>query len=91
LVVKYRLTWCDGHWVFPGGDPVEGRSFAGDPAIEALGEKDAEFANGAPLGCSSPPPFVGFSWIGGAFTPREQHSPESAAAIKVSDDLVAEL
>ena len=39
----------------------------------------------------TPPPFVDFAWIGGAFTPRDQHSPESAAAIKVSDDLVAEL
>src|SRR6516165_6215215 len=35
----------------------------------------------------TPPPFVDHAWIGGAFTPREQHSPESAAAIKVSDDL----
>jgi FMN-dependent NADH-azoreductase len=39
----------------------------------------------------TPPPFVDFAWIGGAFTPGDQHSPESAAAIKVSDDLVAEL
>jgi FMN-dependent NADH-azoreductase len=39
----------------------------------------------------TPPPFVDLAWIGGAFTPREQHSPESAAAIKVSDALVAEL
>jgi FMN-dependent NADH-azoreductase len=39
----------------------------------------------------TPPPFVDLAWIGGAFTPREQHSPESAAAIKVSDDLIAEL
>jgi FMN-dependent NADH-azoreductase len=39
----------------------------------------------------TPPPFVDLAWIGGAFTPREQHSPESAAAIKISDDLVAEL
>jgi FMN-dependent NADH-azoreductase len=39
----------------------------------------------------TPPPLVDFAWIGEAFTPREQHSPESAAAIKVSDDLVAEL
>ena len=39
----------------------------------------------------TPPPFVDLAWIGGAFTPREQHSPESAAAIKVSDDFVAEL
>src|ERR1700728_2612535 len=39
----------------------------------------------------TPPPFVDLAWIGGAFTPREQHSPEIAAAIKVSDDLVAEL
>ena len=36
-------------------------------------------------------PFVDAHWIGGAFTPSEQHSPESAAAIKVSDDLVTEL
>ena len=36
-------------------------------------------------------PFVDQAWIGGAFTPREQHSPESAAAIKVSDELVAEI
>jgi FMN-dependent NADH-azoreductase len=36
-------------------------------------------------------PYVDLPWIGGAFTPPEQHSPESAAAIKVSNDLVAEL
>jgi FMN-dependent NADH-azoreductase len=36
-------------------------------------------------------PFVDLPWIGGAFTPPEQHSPESAAAIKVSNDLVTEL
>jgi FMN-dependent NADH-azoreductase len=39
----------------------------------------------------TPPPFVDLAWISGAFTPREQHSPESVAAISVSDDLVAEL
>ena len=36
-------------------------------------------------------PFVDLPWIGGAFTPPETHSAESAAAIRVSDDLVAEL
>jgi len=36
-------------------------------------------------------PFVDMPWIGGAFTPPEQHSPESKAAIKISDELVAEL
>jgi FMN-dependent NADH-azoreductase len=36
-------------------------------------------------------PFVDLPWIGGAFTPPEQHSPEATAAIKVSNDLVAEL
>jgi len=36
-------------------------------------------------------PFVDLPWIGGAFTPPEHHSPESAAAIKISNDLVAEL
>ena len=39
----------------------------------------------------TPPPFVDLAWIGGAFTPRDQHSPENAAAIQISDDLVAEL
>jgi FMN-dependent NADH-azoreductase len=39
----------------------------------------------------TPPPFVDHAWISGAFMPREQHSPESVAAIRVSDDLVAEL
>lgn len=36
-------------------------------------------------------PFVSLPWIGGAFTPPEQHSAEMTAAIKVSDDLIAEL
>jgi FMN-dependent NADH-azoreductase len=36
-------------------------------------------------------PVVDLPWIGGAFTPPEQHSPESAAAIRISNDLVAEL
>jgi FMN-dependent NADH-azoreductase len=36
-------------------------------------------------------PFVDLPWIGGAFTPPEQHSPESTTAIKISNDLVAEL
>src|SRR6201997_3012621 len=39
----------------------------------------------------TPPPLVDFAWISGAFTPPEQHSREIAAAIKVSDDLIAEL
>jgi FMN-dependent NADH-azoreductase len=36
-------------------------------------------------------PFVDLPWIAGAYTPSEQHSPEMAAAIKVSDVLVDEL
>ena len=36
-------------------------------------------------------PYVDLPWIGGAFTPPAQHSPESAAAIAVSDELVREL
>jgi len=40
---------------------------------------------------ATPLPFVDLAWIMGAYTPSEQHSPETAAAIKVSDDLVAEL
>ena len=36
-------------------------------------------------------PFVNLPWIGGAFTPAEQHSREMKEAIKVSDDFIAEL
>ena len=39
----------------------------------------------------TPPPFVDHAWIAGAFTPREQHSPENVAAIRISNDLIAEL
>lgn len=39
----------------------------------------------------SPVPLVDLAWIMGAFTPADTHSAEAAAAIKVSDDLVAEL
>lgn len=38
-----------------------------------------------------PLPYVDLPWIGGAFTPPEQHSPESSAAIAVSNELVREL
>lgn len=36
-------------------------------------------------------PFVDLPWIGGAYTPAEQHSPEMAQALKISDELIAEL
>lgn len=36
-------------------------------------------------------PFVDTAWIGGAFTPYEDHSAEHSAAIRISDDLIAEL
>lgn len=36
-------------------------------------------------------PFVDLPWIGGAFMPVEQHSPDMMAAINISDDLIAEL
>ena len=39
----------------------------------------------------TPPSYVDLPWIGGAFAPPKQHSPESAAAIAVSSELVAEL
>ena len=39
----------------------------------------------------TPLPYVDLPWIGGAFTPPEQHSTESNAAIAVSDELVGEL
>lgn len=36
-------------------------------------------------------PFVDLPWIAGAYSTPDQHTPEQKAAIKVSDDLVAEL
>jgi len=39
----------------------------------------------------TPPPFIDLSWIGGAFTPSEQHSPDMREAMRVSDEFIAEL
>lgn len=39
----------------------------------------------------TPIPYVDLPWIGGAFAPPEYQTPESTAAIAVSDELVAEL
>ena len=39
----------------------------------------------------TPLPYVDLPWIGGAFAPPEKHSPESATAIAVSNELVGEL
>ena len=36
-------------------------------------------------------PFVDLPWIAGAYTPVEQHSPEMTAALKISNELIAEL
>ena len=36
-------------------------------------------------------PFVDLPWIAGVYTPAEQHSPEMAAALKISDELIGEL
>ncbi len=36
-------------------------------------------------------PFVDLPWIAGAYTPAEQHSPEMAEALTISDELIAEL
>jgi FMN-dependent NADH-azoreductase len=38
----------------------------------------------------NPVPHVDEAWIGGAFMPPEQRSPEMAGAIKISDDLIDE-
>ena len=37
-----------------------------------------------------PVPFVTEAWIAGAFTPPDQHSPESAEAMRISNELVDE-
>ena len=39
----------------------------------------------------SPLPFVGVPWISGVFVPAEQRSPEMQQALKISDELIAEL
>lgn len=36
------------------------------------------------------PPFVSETWIAGAFTPPEQHTPEMAEAIHISNELIDE-
>lgn len=36
-------------------------------------------------------PYISLPWIGGAFTPPEQHSPEMTEAIGISDEFIAEL
>jgi FMN-dependent NADH-azoreductase len=36
-------------------------------------------------------PFIDVPWMGGAYTPAEQHSPEMAAAVKIGDQYIAEL
>jgi FMN-dependent NADH-azoreductase len=36
-------------------------------------------------------PFVGVPWIGGIFLPVEQRSTEQQDALKISDELIAEL
>ncbi|MBI4785263.1 MAG: FMN-dependent NADH-azoreductase [Oscillatoriophycideae cyanobacterium NC_groundwater_1537_Pr4_S-0.65um_50_18] len=38
----------------------------------------------------NPVPFVSEAWIAGAFTPPDQHSPESVEAMRISDQLVDE-
>jgi FMN-dependent NADH-azoreductase len=36
-------------------------------------------------------PFVDLTWIAGVFTPPDQHTPEHKAALKLSDEFIAEL
>jgi len=36
-------------------------------------------------------PYVDLQWIAGAYSPPEKHTPEQKAALKVSNDLIAEL
>ena len=36
-------------------------------------------------------PFISPSWIGGAYSPAEQHSPEMKQALKISGEMIAEL
>ena len=41
--------------------------------------------------CNTKLPFVDLPWIAGAYTPAEEHSPEIASAIAISNELIAEL
>jgi FMN-dependent NADH-azoreductase len=38
-----------------------------------------------------PPPYLDLPWIAGAFTPPDQHTPEYAAALKPSNEIIAEV
>jgi FMN-dependent NADH-azoreductase len=41
--------------------------------------------------CATRLPFIDLPWIAGAYTPAEQHSPEMAQALQISNELIAEL
>ena len=41
--------------------------------------------------CKTKLPFVDLPWIAGAYTPAEQHSPEMAEALAISNELIGEL
>ncbi len=41
--------------------------------------------------CKTKLPFVDLPWIAGAYTPAEQHSPEMAEALTISNELIGEL
>ena len=38
-----------------------------------------------------PPPYLDLPWIAGAFTPVDQHTPEYTAALKPSNEIIAEV
>jgi len=77
--------------VSPRGDYSISKKLA-DAATAAWLEKNPggtvktrDLSKGGPL------PFVDLPWIMGAYTPAEQHAPETKAAIAVSNELVDEL
>jgi FMN-dependent NADH-azoreductase len=76
--------------VSPRGDYSISKRLA-DAATAAWQQKNPDGAIVTRNLSHAPLPVVDLPWILGAYTTPDQHTPEQKAAIKVSDDLVAEL
>lgn len=77
--------------VSPRGDYSVSKKLADSATAAWLEKNPGGKVNTRDLSKGGPLPFVDLPWIMGAYTPAEQHSPETASAIKVSNELVDEL
>jgi FMN-dependent NADH-azoreductase len=77
--------------VSPRGDYSVSKKLADSVTAAWLEKNPGGTVTTRDLSKGGPLPFVDLPWIMGAYTPADQHSPETAAAIKVSNELVDEL